>query len=151
MTPWFDEHYGPEFMQNRNKAMSILQEEQELNEIVQLVGKDSLSAGDQLTLETAKMIREDFLQQNAFMDVDSYSSHDRQKRMLAMILDFDRLCRDAIGKGAALQPLFDIPSKEKIGRAKFVDADNYVAEYAAIAEEMQQEIVAIAEKAGAEV
>ncbi len=150
MTPWFDEHYGVEFMQNRNKAMSLLQEEQELNEIVQLVGKDSLSASDQLTLETAKMIREDFLQQNAFMDVDSYSSHDRQKRMLALILDFDRLCRNAITKGAALQPMFDIPSKEKIGRAKFVDADNYVAEYAAIAQEMQQEIAAIEEKAGAE-
>ncbi len=151
MTPWFDEHYGPAFMQNRNKAMSLLQEEQELNEIVQLVGKDSLSAADQLTLETAKMIREDFLQQNAFMDVDSYSSHDRQKRMLALILDFDRLCRNAIAKGAALQPMFEIPSKEKIGRAKFVDVDNYVAEYNAIAEEMQQEIAAIEEKAGAEV
>ena len=151
MKPWFDEHYGPEFMENRNKAMSMLQEEQELNEIVQLVGKDSLGAADQLTLETAKMIREDFLQQNAFMDVDSYSSHDRQMRMLAMILNFDRLCRDAIGKGAALQALFDIPSKEKIGRAKFVDADKYVAEYAAIAEEMAQEITAIAEKAGADV
>ena len=109
------------------------------------------SAADQLTLETAKMIREDFLQQNAFMDVDSYSSHDRQMRMLALILDFDRLCRNAIAKGAALQPMFEIPSKEKIGRAKFVDADNYVAEYNAIAEEMQQEIAAIEEKAGAEV
>ena len=151
MKPWFDEHYGPEFMENRNKAMSMLQEEQELNEIVQLVGKDSLGANDQLTLETAKMIREDFLQQNAFMDVDSYSSHDRQMRMLAMILNYDRLCRDAIAKGAALQPLFDIPSKEKIGRAKFVDADNYVAEYAAIAEEMEREIADIAEKAGTEV
>ena len=97
------------------------------------------------------MIREDFLQQNAFMDVDSYSSHDRQMRMLAMILDFDRLCRDAIAKGAALQPMFEIPAKEKIGRAKFVEADKYVAEYAAIAEEMEQEIAAIAEKAGADV
>ncbi len=151
MKPWFDEHYGPEFMENRNKAMSMLQEEQELNEIVQLVGKDSLGAADQLTLETAKMIREDFLQQNAFMDVDSYSSHDRQMRMLGMILTYDRLCRGAIAKGAALQPLFDIPSKEKIGRAKFVDADSYVAEYAAIAEEMEREIADIAEKAGTEV
>ncbi|MBR2131694.1 MAG: V-type ATP synthase subunit A [Oscillospiraceae bacterium] len=151
MKPWFDEHYGPEFMENRNRAMSILQEEQELNEIVQLVGKDSLGANDQLTLEIAKMIREDFLQQNAFMDVDSYSSHDRQMRMLAMILKYERLCRDAIAKGAQLQPMFDIPSKEKVGRAKFIDADKYVDEYAAIAEEMEQEIAAIAEKAGADV
>ena len=151
MKPWFDEHYGPAFIQNRNKAMSLLQEEDSLNEIVQLVGKDSLSAGDQLTLETAKMVREDFLQQNAFMDVDSYSSHDRQMRLLAMILDFDRLARDAVAKGAPLAPLLEIPAKEKIGRAKFVEADVYVQEYAAIAEEMEREIAAIVEKAGADV
>ena len=150
MKPWFDEHYGPGFMENRNKAMSILQEEDELNEIVQLVGKDSLSPNDQLTLETAKMVREDFLQQNAFMDVDSYSSHDRQMRMLAMILEFDKLARDAISKGASLAPMLDIPAKEKIGRAKFVEADKYVAEYAAIAEEMEREIAEIVEKAGAD-
>ena len=150
MKPWFDEHFGPAFMENRNKAMSLLQEEDNLNEIVQLVGKDSLSPSDQLTLETAKMVREDFLQQNAFMDVDSYSSHDRQMRMLAMILDFDKLARDAIGKGAPLAPMLDIPAKEKIGRAKFVEADKYVAEYAAIAEEMEREIAEIVEKAGAD-
>ena len=147
----FDEHFGPAFMQNRNKAMSILQEENELNEIVQLVGKDSLSAGDQLTLETAKMVREDFLQQNAFMDVDSYSSFDRQMRLLALILDYDKLAREALTKGAALQPMFDIPAKEKIGRAKFVEADQYVQAYADIAAEMKQEIAAIVEKAGADV
>ena len=150
MKPWFDEHYGPAFMDNRNKAMSLLQEEDNLNEIVQLVGKDSLSPNDQLTLETAKMVREDFLQQNAFMDVDSYSSHDRQMRMLAMILEFDKLARDAISKGASLAPMLDIPAKEKIGRAKFVEADKYVAEYAAIAEEMEREIAEIVEKAGAD-
>ncbi len=151
MKPWFDEHFGPAFMENRNKAMSLLQEEDNLNEIVQLVGKDSLSPNDQLTLETAKMVREDFLQQNAFMDVDSYSSHDRQMRMLAMILDFDRMAREAIGKGAPLAPMLDIPAKEKIGRAKFVEADKYVQEYAAIAEEMEREIAEIVEKAGADV
>lgn len=150
MKPWFDEHYGPAFMDNRNKAMSLLQEEDNLNEIVQLVGKDSLSPNDQLTLETAKMVREDFLQQNAFMDVDSYSSHDRQMRMLAMILEFDKLARDAISKGASLAPMLDIPAKEKIGRAKFVEAEKYVAEYAAIAEEMEREIAEIVEKAGAD-
>ena len=151
MKPWFDEHYGPAFMENRNKAMSILQEEAELDEIVKLVGKDSLGPNDQLTLETAKMVREDFLQQNAFMDVDSYSSHDRQMRLLALILDYDKLAREALTKGAALQPMFDIPAKEKIGRAKFVEADQYVQAYADIAAEMEQEIAAIVEKAGADV
>ena len=150
MKPWFNEHFGPDFMANRNKAMSILQEENELNEIVQLVGKDSLSANDQLTLETAKMVREDFLQQNAFMDVDSYSSHDRQMRLLALILDYDKLARAAIAKGAELRPLFEIPAREQIGRAKFVEADQYVQVYADIAQSMEQEIAAIVEKAGAD-
>jgi len=150
MKPWFDEHFGPAFMENRNKAMSLLQEEDNLNEIVQLVGKDSLSPNDQLTLETAKMVREDFLQQNAFMDVDSFSSHDRQMRMLSMILNFDKLARAAIEKGAALAPMLEIPAKEKIARAKFVEADKYVNEYAAIEEEMEREIAEIAEKAGAD-
>jgi V/A-type H+-transporting ATPase subunit A len=150
MKPWFDEHLGPQFMENRNKAMALLQEESNLNEIVQLVGKDALSAADQLTLEVAKMVREDFLQQNAFMDVDSYSSHDRQMRMLSMIIRYEQLCRTAIAQGAELQELFDIPSKEEIGRAKFVDADKYAEAYAAIEEKMESEIRAIAEKGGAD-
>ena len=86
LKPWFDEHLGKEFLQNRERAMNILQEEASLNEIVQLVGKDALSPNDQLTLETAKMLREDFLQQNSFMDIDTYSSYDRQEKLMAMIL-----------------------------------------------------------------
>ena len=71
LQPWYDEHLDKAFLQNREWAMAVLQEEASLNEIVQLVGKDSLSAADQITLETAKMIREDFLQQNSFVDVDA--------------------------------------------------------------------------------
>ena len=82
------------------KAMSISQEEASLNEIVQLVGKDALSPADQLTLEVAQMVREDFLQQNAFTDIDGFSSYDRQEKLLAMILRYETLCRDAIAKGA---------------------------------------------------
>ena len=148
MKTWFDENLGPQWMQNRHKAMSLLQEEAELQEIVQLVGKDALSPNDQLTLETAKMIREDFLQQNAFMDVDSYSSHDRQMKLMALILRFDALARAAVGKGAALNELVAVEAKEKIGRAKYVEADGYAAAYAEIAQEMEAEIAAIAEKAG---
>ena len=148
MKPWLDEHFGPEFLRNRNAAMAMLQSENELQEIVQLVGKDALSPTDQLTLEVAKMVREDFLQQNAFMDVDSYSDRTRQKLLLGLILDYDRQCREAIGKGAALQPLLDIPAREEIGRAKYVEADAYEQEYARIADQMTQQIAAIAEKAG---
>ena len=150
LKPWYDEHLGQQFMEHREKAMSILQEEASLNEIVQLVGKDSLSPGDQLTLETAKMLREDFLQQNGFLEVDWYSSYERQDKMLTMILDYDRLCRAAIEKGARTADLFDIPFREKMGRAKSVPDGEYPAVYAAMAREMAEEIEAAEAKGGAE-
>ncbi|MCI5624935.1 MAG: V-type ATP synthase subunit A [Clostridiales bacterium] len=146
LKPWFDEHLGRQFLQNREWAMAVLQEEASLNEIVQLVGKDSLSAKDQITLETAKIIREDFLQQNSFADVDSYSEYDRQEKLLAMIHDYDGQCRAAAEKGGALEALFTIPAREKLGRAKSVPADRYKDEYAALAQELEEETAAIAQK-----
>ncbi len=148
MRPWFDENLGPEFMTNRSRAMHLLQEENELNEIVQLVGKDSLSAGDQLTLEIARMLREDFLQQNAFMDVDSYSSFDRQKRLLGLILHFENLCRGAIAKNVDLQTLFATPSRERLGWAKYTEADKYAEEYEQIGQDMDREVNELIRKAG---
>ena len=148
LKPWYDEHLGKQFMMNRDKSMSILQEEASLNEIVQLVGKDSLSAGDQLTLETAKMLREDFLQQNGFLEVDWYSNYDRQDKMLGMILEYDQRCRAAIAKGANITELFAIPFREKMGRAKTVPDSEYAAVYADMAKEMAQEIDAVAAKGG---
>ena len=146
LRPWYDEHLGKQFFQNRDKAMAILQEESSLNEIVQLVGKDSLSPSDQLTLETARIIREDFLQQNAFADIDSYSDHGRQLQMLTIILDYDKLCRAAIAKGASLNDLFNIEARVDMGRAKNVPADQYEAAYAKLAADMEAQITAIAEK-----
>ena len=148
VSPWFDEHLGPEFMKDRNRAMHLLQEENELNEIVQLVGKDSLSPRDQLTLEIARMLREDFLQQNAFMDVDSYSSFDRQLRLLALILHYEDLCRDAIAKNVELPALFAIPARERLGWAKYAAAEEYAANYQQVHDEMDSEIAALIEKAG---
>ena len=150
LKPWYDGHLGRQFMEHREKVMSILQEEAGLNEIVQLVGKDSLSPADQLTLETAKMIREDFLQQNGFMEVDWYSSYERQDKMLGMILDYDRLCRAAIGQGAEATALFAIPFREKMGRAKSVPEDQFHSVYAGMAREMEEEIAAVAAKGGEE-
>ena len=120
--------------------MHLLQEENELNEIVQLVGKDSLSAGDQLTLEVARMLREDFLQQNAFMDVDSYSSFDRQKKLLGMVLRYESLARHALDEGVEAQKVFDLPAREEIGRAKYEEADSYTAAYEQIEAAMEQQI-----------
>ncbi|WP_374111071.1 V-type ATP synthase subunit A [uncultured Oscillibacter sp.] len=148
LKPWFDENFGEEFMKNRTKAMGILQNESSLNEIVQLVGKDALSPADQLTLEVARMIREDFLQQNAFTDIDGYSSYDRQEKLLALILDYEALCRAAIAKGADAMALFSIPAREKIGRAKSVPAEEYVDVYAGIRQEMAQQIDAVSAQGG---
>ena len=130
--------------------MAILQEEASLNEIVQLVGKDSLSPADQLTLETAKMIREDFLQQNGFMEVDWYSSYERQEKMLGMILDYDKFCREAVAQGAKPTDLFEIPFRERMGRAKSVPDADMPTVYADMAEEMAEQIRMAVEKGGEE-
>ena len=140
LKPWFDRNLGREFLGHREKAMALLQEESGLNEIVQLVGKDTLSPADQLTLETAKMLREDFLQQNAFVGGDSFSGYDRQEKLLALILRYDSLCRAAIATGAEAAPLFEIPQREAIGRAKSLPEEEYIAAYAAMDEAMEREI-----------
>jgi V/A-type H+-transporting ATPase subunit A len=139
--PWYEERY-PGFMANRTRAMAVLQEEANLNEIVRLVGADSLAPPEQLTLLTAKMIREDFLQQNSFVDIDSYSETERQYLLLGIIIDFDRLSREAIKNGAEIKTLSSIGAREKIGRAKSIPADEYKAAYAEIAQEMKEEIEA---------
>ena len=140
LAPWYTEQFGEAYMQNRTKAMHILQEESELQEIVRLVGQDALSPADRLTMETAKSIREDFLQQNAFVDEDAYSSYGKQFALMDLVLRFDSLCRDALGKGADMNALFAIDAREKIGRAKMAGADSYKAEYDAIAAQMKKEI-----------
>ena len=120
--------------------MSILQEEAELQEIVRLVGQDALSAADRMTLETARMIREDFLQQNAFVTEDAYSDYGKQFRLLDLVLQYDVKCRAALEKGAELQKLFNIPQRETIGRAKTADPEKYAEIYDGILEKMEQEI-----------
>ena len=148
LKPWFDSNLGEQFMKSRDQAMGILQNEASLNEIVQLVGKDALSPNDQLTLEVARMLREDFLQQNAFTDIDGYSSYDRQAKLLNIILDYDKQCRAAIAKGAVITKLFDIPAREQIGRAKNVHPDEYVEAYAKMAADMTAQIEEIAAQGG---
>ncbi|MGA1796993.1 MAG: V-type ATP synthase subunit A, partial [bacterium] len=117
----FAEDSGAQWKENRVKAMGILQKEAELEEIVRLVGKDALSPDDQLTLEIAKSIREDFLHQNAFVDEDSYTSLKKQYRMLGLIIRMDALFRDAVRKGVSLQELVKLPILERIVRMKMVD------------------------------
>jgi V/A-type H+-transporting ATPase subunit A len=149
LKPWYDNEFGREFLQNRNRAMALLQEEAELQEIVKLVGQDSLSPPDRLTLETARMIREDFLQQNAFMELDSYTSYEKQGGLLDLILHYNKQCGSALDKGVTdVQKLFDIEAREHIGRAKTVPADAYGQRYAQITEEITYQIGDIIEGGG---
>jgi V/A-type H+-transporting ATPase subunit A len=141
---WFDDNLGRNFTANRERAMALLQEEAELQEIVKLVGQDSLSAPDRLTLETAKMIREDFLQQNAFAETDSYSSYDRQEKLLSIILRYNVLCREALARGADTSDLFAIEEREHIGRAKSVPMEEYASVYERILERMTYQVSEIA-------
>ncbi len=140
LRPWYTQQFGESYMTNREKAMHILQEESELQEIVRLVGQDALSADDRLTMETARMIREDFLQQNAFVDEDAYSEYAKQFRLLDMVLRYDEMCRAALGKGADMNALFAIPAREKVGRAKTASPQTFAEDYDAILADMKTEI-----------
>ncbi len=138
LTPWYDTHIHPDFRRQRDTVMGLLQAESELDEIVRLVGVDALSPMDRLTLEAARMIREDFLQQNAFSETDAYSSFDKQFQLMKLILTYHSLGEEALAQGAPMEPLFAIPARERIGRAK--DITDYQEAYATIAAEMAAEI-----------
>ncbi|MGA1840592.1 MAG: V-type ATP synthase subunit A [bacterium] len=117
----FAKEAGEDWKENRVKAMGMLQKEAELEEIVRLVGKDALSADDQLTLEITKSIREDFLHQHAFVEEDSYTSLKKQYLMLGLIMKMETFFREAIGKGIQLEKLKKLPIWENIARMKLLD------------------------------
>ena len=127
MKEWYDEEFGRDFFRYRQFVMTVLQEEAALNEIVRLVGMDALSSGDRLTMETAKMIREDYLHQNAFHETDTYTSMRKQVLMLRLICEFDRLAREAIRCYAAPEEIFACSCREKIGRAKYIPEEELSA------------------------
>ena len=140
LKPWYDKNLGRVFLEHRAQAVAILQQENELQEIVKLVGQDSLSDADRLTMETAKMIREDYLQQNAFVEVDNYSSYERQALLLEIILRYDALCRKAIAAGTDLNKLIRIEVRDRIGRAKTVPSEEYAETYGRMADDMAAQI-----------
>ena len=117
---WMNQNVGPEFSRNRARAMSLLQEENSLQEIVRLVGKDTLSEKDQLKLEVAKSIREDYLQQNAFMESDTYTSLEKQDKMLDLVLKFYDEGLRGLENGAYLNEIIAMPVRERIARAKYL-------------------------------
>lgn len=120
---WMNKNLDPNFGKNRARAMTLLQDEGQLNEIVRLVGKDTLSETDQLKLEAAKTLREDFLQQNAFHEVDTYSSREKQNRLLKLVLEFYDQGRRGLENGVYLREIEQMPIRDRIARAKYVSEE----------------------------
>ena len=123
MQDWYSGNVSSEFLRYRQFIMTVLQEEAALDEIVRLVGMDALSSKDRLTMETAKIIREDYLHQNAFDEVDTYTSMKKQYLMLKLIYEFDSRAREAVSSFASVDDILKSSCKDKIGRAKFIPED----------------------------
>ena len=145
---WMDKNVGPEFSKNRSKAMSLLQEESSLQEIVRLVGKDTLSEKDQLKLEVAKSIREDYLQQNAFMESDTYTSLEKQDKMLALVLKFYDEGIRGLDNGAYLNEISELAVRERIARAKYLP-ESELNKIDEISKELTEQIDNLINKGGA--
>lgn len=120
--------------------MRLLQEESELNEIVQLVGMDALSAPDRLKLEAARSIREDFLHQNAFHETDTYTSLNKQQMMMKLILAYFDQSAEALEQGADIEALVALPVREAIGRFKYTEEDKLEQSYSEIIDTLKKEI-----------
>ena len=146
LEPWYEENVNKEFPKLRAEALHLLQEESELNEIVQLVGVDGLSYDDRLKLEVSKSIREDYLHQNAFHDVDTYTSMNKQYKMLKLILTYYALAKEAIGKEADFNQLASLPVRETIGRFKYIEEEKIDAAYEQVEADMEKEIAELVSK-----
>ncbi|MFZ3167378.1 MAG: ATP synthase subunit A [Candidatus Methanoperedens sp.] len=117
--PWYDEHVSPDWVKLRNDAMELLQKESELQEIVQLVGSDALPEDQQLTLEVARMIREYFLQQNAYHEVDTFCPMDKQFKLLKSIMSWGDKAHNALDGGAPIEDIMKLKSKDDLAKVKY--------------------------------
>ena len=140
LSDWFNENVNTEWYALRGRLMSILQEEAELEEIVKLVGMDALSPSDRLKLEAARSIREDYLHQNAFDATDTYTSLNKQYLLMCLILAFYDKSADAIARGASIESIVSMPSREKIGRFKYVPENDTDKDYKQIMAELENDI-----------
>ena len=138
---WFKENVDPQWMELRNRMMALLQDEAELDEIVKLVGMDALSASDRLKMETARSIREDFLHQLAFHEVDTYTSLKKQLLMMKLILAYYDISAEAIKQNADIEALSNLPVRESIGRFKYVEEDKIDDTYEAILSSLKRDIM----------
>lgn len=144
---WYTDNVDEEWMKLRAKCMRILQEEAQLDEIVRLVGMDALSPENRLTMETAKSIREDYLHQNAFHEVDTFSSLRKQEYMLRLILTFDELAKDALTKNVDIEDVLELGVREQIGRAKYIH-ESEMNKFDEILAEIKSEMRALTDEGG---
>ena len=146
LADWFSKNAAPDFMELRGKLMTLLQEESELQEIVNLVGMDALSAPDRLKLETSRSIREDYLHQNAFDPTDTYTSLGKQVLMMRAILAYYDKAKEALANGADIEMLVNLPVRERIGRYKYVPEDKVRDEFESIKALLDSEIKDVLER-----
>lgn len=137
---WFTENVDKDWLILRQKLMTLLQEEAELEEIVKMVGMDALSAPDRLKMEAARSIREDYLHQNSFHEVDTYTSLEKQNMMMKLVMGFYEEAMDALNKGANINDLIKMPVREAIGRFKYTHEDNIESEFDRINNQLSLEI-----------
>ena len=140
MGGWFNEHVAPDWMELRQKLMSLLQYEAQLEEIVKMVGMDALSAPDRLKMEAARSIREDFLHQNSFHEIDTYTPLEKQYLMMKLVLAFYEQCTEALKRGSSINDLLKMAVRERIGRYKYTPNENIEKEYEAVKAELAAEI-----------
>ena len=140
MEKWFNGNVASDWMEGRQKMMTLLQEEAELEEIVKMVGMDALSPGDRLKMEAARSIREDFLHQNSFHEVDTYTSLKKQHMMMLLVNAFYDRAVQALAEGASLQKLISMPVREQIGRFKYVQEDALDEEYKKVDEQLSAQV-----------
>ena len=146
MGPWFNEHVAPDWMSLRQDMMSLLQDEAELDEIVKMVGMDALSPTDRLKMEAARSIREDFLHQNSFHEVDTYTSLNKQHNMMKLVMDFYNESLEALNSGASINDILKMAVRERIGRYKYTLEADVDKEYETIHKELAVEIANICGK-----
>lgn len=146
LADWFSKNAAPDFMELRGRLMSLLQEESELQEIVNLVGMDALSAPDRLKLETSRSIREDYLHQNAFDPTDTYTSLGKQVLMMRAILAYYDKAKEALANGADIEMLVNLPVRERIGRYKYEPEDQVQDEFESIKALLDSEIKDVLER-----
>ena len=146
MGPWFNEHVASDWMSLRQDMMSLLQDEAELDEIVKMVGMDALSPTDRLKMEAARSIREDFLHQNSFHEVDTYTSLNKQHNMMKLVMAFYNESLEALNGGASINDILKMDVRERIGRYKYTLEADVDTEYDKIYKELAIEIANICGK-----